>query len=111
MVLDAEPGQTRDGALDGYRAGWRRWEERADWDVPPPPWPGGRLTSIAITVSDDVGTPYRRAWAEAGGMETEWRFMSTFLPGPPPDARSLSLNFSPPDGAPVTIDVALPSAQ
>lgn len=107
IILDAEPGPTRDAGLAAFRAARQRWEQHPD-RRPPPPWPGDRAADITVTVVDDVDTSYRFACGETGGMDTEYRRIAAFLPAPPPQARALTLTFTAPGTTPLTTHIPLP---
>jgi hypothetical protein len=108
VVLDAEPGPERDAQLEGFWTAWQQWADRADIEQPGPSWPATALTQIVITIGDDAGTDYRFAWGEAGGMDTAYQNAMAFTPGPPPEARTLTITFAAPEQAPVTVEVPLP---
>lgn len=52
------------------------------------------LESIKVVVSDDAGTEYHLASGQVAGDGTEWAASWTFLPKPPKNARTLSLDFT-----------------
>lgn len=109
VTLDAEHAPPRETALSDYMALYRQWEERAERGSPPPPQPGEQFGRIAVTISDDLGTRYRRASGEFGGMGTEWVVRWLFRPTPPATARRLMLDFTSPDGTPVKVNLPLVS--
>jgi hypothetical protein len=107
VTLDAASGPARDAALAAFEEVYRRWE-RDDGRGRPPSWPAEHLALIPITVSDDLGTVYRREAGEAGGRGTEFRSRWNFLPVPPAAAAELTLRFTPPAGPPVEVTLFLP---
>lgn len=109
VVLDAEQGPPREAASSSFMASYRQWEGQAERGSRPPPWPAEHFRRIALTVSDDIGTPYHLASGLIGGTRTEWEVRWLFRPTPPVTARRLTLEFTPPTGAPVKIDLSLPS--
>ncbi|MBE1485355.1 hypothetical protein [Plantactinospora soyae] len=109
VLLDAGPGPSRDAASNDFAAAYRQWERQAEPDTPPP-WPGEQLGAIALAVSDDVGTSYRRVSGQTGGPGKEWQVRWSFRPTPPATAGRLTLDFTPPAGAAVRIDLPLPPA-
>lgn len=52
------------------------------------------LEPIKVVVSDDAGTEYHWASGQVAGDGTEWAASWTFLPKPPKNARTLSLDFT-----------------
>jgi hypothetical protein len=56
-----------------------------------PSLPGHRLADLQITLADNMGTPYRRVSATAGGSGNEWRAQVAFAPGVPERAQVLIL--------------------
>ena len=109
IVLDGEQGPARDAAFEAFTARYKHWEAGAARGSPPPPWPEEQLTRIAIEVSDDIGTAYRKDCGQSGGMGTEWECRLAFLPTPPPTAHSLTVVATPPGGPRVTVQIPLPS--
>lgn len=65
---------------------------------------GGRLR---VAVRDDVGTTYTLSSGEEGGSEHPWRVRRCFLPRPPADATTLTLEFSSDEGDPVVVQAPL----
>jgi hypothetical protein len=61
-------------------------------------------------VRDDVGTTYTFSSGEEGGSEHPWRVRRCFLPRPPAEATTLTLQLSTEEGEPVSVDLLLPSA-
>lgn len=107
VVLGAEQGPSREAASTDFAAAYRQWEEQVEPGAPPP-WPGERLGTTALVVSDDVGTPYRLASGQTGGEGTEWEVRWGFRPTPPATARRLTLDFTPSAGESVRIELPLP---
>lgn len=63
--------------------------------TPAPDMIGGRLR---LVVRDDVGTAYTFSSGEEGGGEHPWRVRRWFLPLPPAEATTLTLEFSGDEG-------------
>lgn len=57
-------------------------------------WPGERLMRMHVAVTDDVGTTYTEATAEAGGEEHPWRAIRRYRPTPPPGAAHLRVHLT-----------------
>ncbi len=108
VVLDAAPGPERDAQLERFWTAWQQWADRRDIEQPRPSWPATGLTQIVITIDDDAGTDYRCASGQAGGMDTAYQNAMAFTPGPPPEARMLTIKFAAPEQTPATIEVPLP---
>ncbi|MFC6019826.1 hypothetical protein ACFP2T_26920 [Plantactinospora solaniradicis] len=109
VVLDAEQGPSREAASDDFAAAYRRWEEQAEPGAPPP-WPGEQFGNVALAVSDDIGTAYHLVSGQTGGMGTEWEVRWSFRPTPPATAGRLTLDFTPPAGESVRVELPLPPA-
>lgn len=48
---------------------------------------------IGIQLTDDVGTEYRRTGGKVAGNGTEWDALWIYAPAPPPNARTLRIEF------------------
>ena len=77
---------------------------------PPPAMPGELLMRLPLTLADDAGTVYRRSFARAGGSGTEWLSQWAFAPGPPAEAKRLTVTVEGRDCVRHALDVALPPA-
>lgn len=77
-------------------------KERGEPPPLPPPQPGERLNGLGLTLRDDVDTTYRWQSSQAGGTGTEWDAVWRFAPGPPPEARELTVAIDSADGRPYT---------
>jgi hypothetical protein len=105
--IDASPGPVRDQRTRLFQAARAAWETAAQPGTMPPPWPAETLMSLAIEVSDDVATDYRRVFAQAGGEDSPWASVWQFLPCPPEAAGRLNLALTVGEET-VEVDLELP---
>jgi len=110
LRLDAVPGPAQDAALREFTDRFEEWS-RAGTHEPPPAWPAEEFARIRVSVSDDLGTPYRISSGQSGGTGTEWEVRWSFLPTPPPQATRLTLRFFPPAGTETVVALPLDDAQ
>lgn len=72
------------------------------------PWPAELVArKVRLTVRDDVSTAYRATSGEAGGEGHPWRFRLCFMPAPPPEATTLTIEARADGRAPASITLPL----
>ena len=105
--LYGRPSERTDRLDAEYRVAFEEWaglavaaKERGERPPPPPPQPGELLNGLGLTVRDDVDTTYRWHSTQAAGSGTEWDAVWRFAPGPPPEARDLTVAIDSADGRP-----------
>lgn len=97
--LDIPESARRAEMFRAYQASFERWAASLPNDVEPPAQPGDRLMTVAITVTDDIGTPYTFHSGRSGGSGTEWQARRSFVPVPPIGATSLKVSLRTSDDA------------
>jgi hypothetical protein len=87
----------RDQSFVEARLRWveRRKEHGAETAGDGPIMPGVlALEPIRVVISDDAGTEYHSASGRVAGDGTEWAASWSFVPEPPKNVRTLSLDFT-----------------
>ncbi len=94
------PRNDKTDALDAeHRLVFERWSakcmsarQRGEQPPGPPREPIVALFGLPrLSLSDDIGTPYRALVTQMGGSNTEWEAASRFAPAVPKQARRLTV--------------------
>lgn len=89
------PSQLRDREHEAHEEAMSRWSQQAsrlrDQAGPPPVDPANFLNDLELHVSDDKGTQYQWVHRWGGGSGVEWKGLWRFTPGPPANARYVTL--------------------